>query len=53
MNPMPASAGPLWDLLPEEARHALGSLSLRPRVQAQGRVSGLHPSSHQGQSLEF
>ncbi|MBM4395659.1 MAG: DUF58 domain-containing protein [Deltaproteobacteria bacterium] len=40
-------------LLPDSARRALGNLQFRPGVLAEGRVSGLHPSSHQGQSLEF
>jgi uncharacterized protein (DUF58 family) len=44
---------PSASLLPDEARRALGNLRLRPRILADGRVSGLHPSSHQGQSLEF
>lgn len=46
---MPGSAS----LLPDDAREALGNLRLRPRILADGRVSGIHPSSHQGQSLEF
>jgi uncharacterized protein (DUF58 family) len=40
-------------LLPEEARTALGGLQFRPRIAAEGRVSGVHASSHLGQSLEF
>ena len=42
-----------WTLLTDPARRALGGLRFRPRILAEGRVSGLHPSSHQGQSLEF
>lgn len=42
-----------WSLLPEEARTALGGLQFRPRLAAEGRVSGVHASSHLGQSLEF
>ncbi len=40
-------------LLPDEVRRALGGLRFRPRLLAEGRVSGQHASSHQGQSLEF
>jgi len=40
-------------LLSEEARQVLGSLEFRPGFLSEGRVSGVHPSSHQGQSLEF
>lgn len=40
-------------LLPEEARARLSALRLRPRILAEGRTGGLHPSSHLGQSLEF
>ncbi len=42
-----------WRYLPPEMRRALGGLQFRPRIRAHGRVSGLHLSSHQGQSLEF
>lgn len=42
-----------WEILTEEAREALARLTLRPRVRADGRVGGVHPSSHTGQSLEF
>jgi uncharacterized protein (DUF58 family) len=42
-----------WTLLPDPARRVLGGLRLKPRILAEGRVSGIHPSSHQGQSLEF
>lgn len=31
----------------------LGGLRLKPHVLADGRVSGIHPSSHHGQSMEF
>lgn len=41
------------DLLPEEARAALAGLRIRPGVRADGRVGGLHRSTHVGQSLEF
>ncbi len=40
-------------LLTEEAREALHGLRLRPSIRADGRVTGLHPSTHLGQSLEF
>ncbi len=40
-------------LLSDEARTALGGLRFRPRIAAEGRVSGVHASSHLGQSLEF
>ena len=42
-----------FDLLPEEARAFLGGLRFRPRLAAEGRVSGVHVSSNLGQSLEF
>ncbi len=42
-----------WEILPDEAREALGRLRLRPKVLADGRVGGIHASSHTGQSLEF
>ncbi len=45
--------GGSWEILPDEAREALGRLALRPRVLADGRVGGVHASSHTGQSLEF
>lgn len=48
MTPIPASP-----LLPEEARSALAGLRFQPRVLAEGGVSGIHLSSHPGQSLEF
>lgn len=41
------------DLLPEETRSALGGLRIRPAIRADGRVGGLHRSTHLGQSLEF
>lgn len=46
-------AGEGWKVLPDEAREALGRLALRPQVLADGRVGGIHASSHTGQSLEF
>jgi len=41
------------EILPEEARSALAHLRLIPPIRADGRVSGLHRSTHLGQSLEF
>lgn len=40
-------------LIPEEAREALRGLRVRPPIRADGRVGGLHRSTHLGQSLEF
>lgn len=42
-----------WEVLPSDAREALERLRLRPMLMADGRVSGVHISSHMGQSLEF
>lgn len=44
---------PPTTLLPDEARRALANVRLRPHVLANGRMTGIHPSSHLGQSLEF
>lgn len=41
------------ELLPEEARAALAGLRIRPAIRADGRVGGVHRSTHVGQSLEF
>jgi uncharacterized protein (DUF58 family) len=43
----------LTSLLPEEIRQKLSSVTIRPHIRTQGHLSGLHPSTHTGQSLDF
>lgn len=41
------------DILLDEIKREVAGLKIRPRILAEGRISGIHPSSHHGQSREF